>query len=176
MAQDFAPLLRTIWGDPDWRELSADAQWAYLLLLSHPDRNAAGLVPMRLRKLARLAADVDPQRLRGALKELDAASFVVMDEDTEEVCVRAFIRRGGVYRHIRMLRGALREVSEVESARIRSALGQELARLPRLAIPLTNARMAEEARAVQEQVDVLASMLCDAPPEGMAHPMVDGMS
>jgi hypothetical protein len=122
------------------------------------------------------------------MKELDETSFIVMDEETEEVLVRSYIRRATVYKHIRMLRNALREASEVESERLRSALGQELVRLPRLAIPANNERMAEEARAAQVILDELASILCDAPPDGpgdgagqddadgMGHGMADGIA
>jgi hypothetical protein len=188
MAQDFAPLLRSIWSDDDWRALTVDAQHLYLLLLSHPDRNSAGVLSLTRRKWSRLAADLHPDRLDSALNELDAASFIVMDDDTEELLVRAFIRRATVYKHIRMLRNALREASEVESERLRSALGQELVRLPRLAVPEHNERMATEARTTQQQLDELASVMCDAPPDGpgngagqddahgMGHGMADGIA
>jgi hypothetical protein len=188
MAQDFAPLLRSIWSDEDWRALSMDAQHVYLLLLSHPDRNSAGVLSLTLRKWTRLARDLSPDRLDAALTELDDAGFVVIDESTEEVLVRAFIRRATVYKHIRMMANALREASEVESDRLRSALGQELVRLPKLAIPSSNDRMAAEARKTQERLDELASMLCDAPPDGpgngagqddahgMGHGMADGIA
>jgi hypothetical protein len=184
MAQDFAPLLRSIWSDEDWRALTMDAQHVYLMLLSHPDRNSAGVLSMTLRKWTRLAADLSPDRLDAALAELDAAGFIVMDEETEEVLVRAFVRRATVYKHIRMMANALREISEVESERLKSALGQELMRLPRLAVPTTNTKMAEEAERTQQRLDDLASMLCDAPPDPpgqsvvhpMGHPMADPMA
>lgn len=180
MAQDFAPLLRSIWSDEDWRALTMDAQHIYLMLLSHPDRNSAGVLSMTLRKWTRLAADLSPDRLDVALAELDAAGFVVADEETEEVLVRAFVRRATVYKHIRMMANALREISEVESERLKSALGQELMRLPRLAVPTTNTKMAEEAERTQQRLDELASMLCDAPPDppgqSLAHPMGHGMA
>jgi hypothetical protein len=166
MAQDFAPLLRSIWSDDDWRALSMDAQHIYLMLLSHPDRNSAGVLSLTLRKWTRLAADLTPERLDKALAELDAAGFVVVDDSTEEVLVRAFIRRATVYKHIRMMANALREATEVESERLRSAIGQELVRLPKLAIPTTNTRMAEEAQRTQDRLNEVASMLCDAPPDG----------
>ena len=184
MAQDFAPLLRSIWSDDDWRALPVDAQHAYLMLLSHPDRNSAGVLSLTRRKWQRLAADLHPDRLDAALAELDAAGFIVIDDDTEELLVRAFIRRATVFKHIRMFANALREASEVESPRLRSALGQELVRLPKLAVPEHNERMANEARATQQRLDELASMLYDGPPDGpgqgaahgMGHGMPDGIA
>jgi hypothetical protein len=106
MAQDFAPLLRSIWSDDDWRALSMDAQHIYLMLLSHPDRNSAGVLSLTKKKWTRLAADMTPQRprLSAALDRAGLTTgFVVVDEETEEVLVRAFIRRATVYKHIRML-------------------------------------------------------------------------
>jgi hypothetical protein len=159
MASDFAPLLRSIWSDDDWRALTMDAQHVYLMLLSHPDRNSAGVLSLTKRKWQRLAADMVPGRLDAALVELDESGFIVMDDET----------------------------SEVESPRLRSALGQELVRLPKLAVPDHNERMATEARMAQVRLDELASMMCDAPPDppgnragqddahgmahGMAHPL-----
>lgn len=187
MASDFAPLFRSIWSDDDFRALSVDAQHAYLMLMSHPDRNSAGVLSLTAKKWTRLSADLSRERLMSAMKELDAAAFIVTDEDTEEVLVRAYIRRAKVYTHIRMLANALREASEVESDRLRSALGQELVRLPRLAVPSSNGRndrAVEEAHQVQARLDEVVSRLCDSPPEppghglahGMGHGMADGMA
>lgn len=172
MASDFAPILRSIWSDDDWRKLSVDAQHVYLLLLSHPDRNSAGVLPLTVRKWTRLSADLSSDRLRQALEELHQQSFVVVDENTEEVLVRAFIRRATVYKHIRMLANALREVSEVESDELRQALIQELSRLPRLAIP-DNAKMKSEALQAQQRVDAICAG--QTPPDRPGHGMGHGM-
>jgi hypothetical protein len=109
-----------------------------------------------------------------ALTELDDASFVVLDEESAEVLVRTFIRSSGNYKHVRLLRSALNQAERVESPRIRSALGQELARLPKVVVPAATGRndtAVEEARAEQEHLDEVVSMLNDAPPDpghGMA--------
>lgn len=168
MVQDFTPLFRSIWSDDDWRALSVDGQWTYAMLMSHPDRNYAGVLPVTKRRWVRLAAGMTMQRLDATLAELDSAGFIVLDEDTEEVLVRAYIRRTKVFTHIRMMANALRESTEVESERIRSALGQEFVRLPRLAVPARterNGRMVDEAVSIQQRLDEVASMLCDAPPD-----------
>jgi hypothetical protein len=178
MAQDFAPLFRSIWSDPDWRSLTVDAQHLYKLLMSHPDRNAAGVLPLLIRKWTRLARDLSVDRIEGALTELEQRNFVVVDDETDEVLVRSFIRRTKVYTHIRLLTNALREVSEVESLRIRTAACQELARLPRLAVP-ENPKMKAEAEAAQRRLDELVA---DWAPQGETpgprgvHPMADGMA
>jgi hypothetical protein len=77
----------------------------------------------------------------------------VVDIETAEVLVRTFIRNGENYKHVRLLRMALSQAERVESPRIRSALGQELAKLPKVVVPVAtgrNAKAVEEARATQE--------------------------
>ena len=180
MAQDFAPLFRSIWLDDDWRGLSMDAQHVYAMLMSHPNRNAAGVLPIAIKKWVRLARDLTVDRLEAALTELDGKGFIVLDDETDEVLVRSYIRRAKVYTHIRLLANALREVSEIESPRLRSVACQELARLPRLAVP-DNPKMRAEAEAAQVRLDELVSSC--PPPKGpgqgdvhpMGHPMADPM-
>lgn len=179
MAQDYVAMYRSRWADDDdWRALSMGAQWLYDLLVQHPDRNAAGLLPLTMKRWARAARGVTVADVRRSLEELDEAGFIVCDEDTEEVLVRSYIRVGKVYTHIRLFRNACNAIRAVESERIRSALGQELVRLPKLHVPEPNGRNGQnvaEAEEAQQWLDELASMLCDAPPDppgqGAAHPM-----
>lgn len=188
MSQDYVAMYRARWADDDdWRALSMPAQWLYDFLAQHPDRNEAGIVPFTVKRWARVARGLTVADLRRWLTELDDAGFLVADEDTEEVLVRSFIRVGKVYTHIRLFRNACTAIRAVESERIKSALGQELVRLPKLAIPAPrpgNERNVAEAVEAQQWLDELASMLCDAPPDPpgqtavhpMAHPMADGMA
>lgn len=188
MSQDYVAMYRARWAaDDDWRALSMPAQWLYDFLAQHPDRNEAGLVPYTIKRWARVAHGLTVDGLRQWLTELDDAGFVVADPDTEEVLVRSYIRVGKVYTHIRLFRNACTAIRAVESERIRSALGQELVRIPKLAVPVPNGRNDRniaEAVEAQQWLDELASMLCDAPPDPpgqdathpMAHPMADPMA
>jgi hypothetical protein len=177
MAQDFAPLFRSIWSDADFRALPVDAQHIYMMLMSHPDRNAAGVLPLMVRKWTRLARDLSVDRLEAALTELDGRGFIVLDDETDEVLVRSHIRRTKVYRHIRLLVNALREVTEVDSSRVRLVLLQELARLPRLSIP-ENPKMKAEAEAAQVRLDELVESMPSpkGPGHGVVHPMAHPMA
>lgn len=174
MAQKFAQIHLRIWVDDEWIVLSTEAQHLYLLLLSQEDRGLSGLVPLRARRWAKLSSNSSIESVMDSLAELDAASFLVVDVDTAEVLVRTFIRNHEVYKHVRMLKTALDQAERVESARIRSALGQELTRLPKIVVPAatsTNARAVSEALAEQTHLDEVVSMLNDAPPDpghGMA--------
>lgn len=174
MARQFAQLQLRIWVDEDWTDLSIEAQHLYSQLLSQEELGESGLIPLRPRRWAKLSRNGSVEKVNAALAELDAASFLVVDTETAEVLVRTLIRNGGIYKHVRMLKAALNQAERAESPRVRSAMGQELAKLPPVAVPEPNSRNAqaiEEAKAEQEHLDDVISMLNDAPPDpshGMA--------
>jgi hypothetical protein len=174
MARNFAQVQLRIWLDDEWLGLTVEAQHLYMLLLSQEDIGPSGLIPLRPRRWAKLAANGSVDNVMASLLELDEAAFLVVDTETAEVLIRTFIRNGENYKHVRLLRTALNQAERAESPRIRSALGQELAKLPKVVVPeLTpkNAKAVEEARIEQDHLDTVVSMLCDAPPDpghGMA--------
>lgn len=174
MTRQYAQIQLRIWIDDDWKALTMEAQHLYELLLSQEDMGPAGLIPLRPRRWANLSANGSVEKVMSALAELDGASFLVVDIETSEVLVRTFLRNGKGYRHIRFLRLALDQAACAESPRIRSALGQELAQLPKVEVPTAtgrNARAVEEAQAEQQHLDEVVSTLLDAPPDpghGMA--------
>lgn len=168
MARTFAQLQLRIWVDDEWASLSIEAQHLYLLLLSQEDCGASGLIPLRPRRWAKLSGNGSVEKINAALAELDDASFLVVDTETAEVLVRTFIRNGENYKHVRLLRTALNQAERAESPRIRSALGQELAKLPKVVVPEPtpkNAKAVEEAEMEQKHLDEVVSLLCDAPPD-----------
>jgi hypothetical protein len=132
MARDYGQIQHRIWADPDWRALEADAQLLYLLLLSQPSMNQAGVLPLQLRKWSGCVAGWTTATVDEALHELADARFVVLDEDTEEVLVRSFIRNDGSYKIPGVLKSALKFAAAVQSQAIRTALAAELGRLPAL--------------------------------------------
>lgn len=174
MARNFAQVQLRIWVDDDFLALTTEAQHLYMLLLSQEDIGPSGLIPLRPRRWAKLSANGSVDNVMASLDELDVASFLVVDIETAEVLVRTFIRNGENYKHVRLLRTALNQAERVESPRIRSALGQELAKLPKVTVPeptAKNAKAVEEAQVEQQHLDEVVSLLCDAPPDpghGMA--------
>jgi hypothetical protein len=177
MARTFAQFQLRIWVDEEWTGLTIEAQHLYKLLISQEDIGPSGLIPYRPRRWAKLSRNGSVEKVDAALDELDAASFVVLDRETAEVLVRTFIRGSENYKHVRLLRMALNQAERAESPRIRSALGQELAVLPKVVVPALNERnrrAVEEAEAEQQHLDDVVSMLNDAPPDP-GHGMADGM-
>lgn len=130
MARDHARILCRIWEDPDFRACSPEAQRVYFLLLSQPTLNHAGVIGMTMRRWARCCDKTEAGDLEGALAELEARRFVVIDDETEELLVRSFIRNDGVASQPNVLKTALKEAQAVASARLRAELAAELRRLP----------------------------------------------
>jgi len=92
MARSHARLAATIWSDPEWSTLTRSAQRAYLLLLSQPKLTLAGSLDLMPGRWANLAADDTPDAMRAALDELQAAGFIEIDTDTDELVIRTFAR------------------------------------------------------------------------------------
>lgn len=130
MARDHARILCRIWEDAEFRACSPEAQRLYFLLLSQPTLNHAGVIGLTLRRWARCCDKTEISDLEGALAELEAARFLAIDEDTEEVLIRSFIRNDGVAQQPNVLKTALLEAAAVASARLRAVLAGELRRLP----------------------------------------------
>lgn len=115
------------WADLDWRALSSGAQRLYMLILSQPTLTAAGCLPRQPRKWATLAADTTQADIEEKLDELTAARYVLVDDDTEEVLVRTFIRHDGWVSNPRRAKAVESAVARIESARLRGHSEAELA-------------------------------------------------
>ncbi|WNV82237.1 hypothetical protein [Umezawaea sp. Da 62-37] len=130
MARDHARIDIIIWDDPDWLDLSCEAQRLYLLLLSQKDLSYCGLLPMRLRRWASKCRNTTVDNITAALAELHNTRFVLADHDTEEVLVRSLVRNDGIWKQPNTLAGALRLAFDISSPILRAALAEELRRLP----------------------------------------------
>lgn len=96
MARDHARLLTSIWSDPDWRGLTGAEQRAYLMVLSDPNLTYCGTTAITVKRWAQQASDTPERLLRKAFDSLAAKRYLVFDWDTEEVLVRALMRRDKV--------------------------------------------------------------------------------
>lgn len=126
MARSYAPLLTSTWADPDFRALSAVAQRVYLLALSQPNMTYAGVVPYTSRRWARMANDTKPADVDQAIDELAAARFVILDDETEEIFIRSFVKHNGVLAQPQLRKAMQRAFREILSAAIRQAFLDEL--------------------------------------------------
>lgn len=131
MAREHGRVLSRIWRDPDFRALSAGAQRMYLLLLSQPTINNAGMLPLQIGKFAKGCDSTSEEDVRIALGELARANFAYFDEDSEEVFVRSYIRNDGVLKQPNIVKNALRCAAAIESEYLRAAMAIELRRIGR---------------------------------------------
>lgn len=129
MPRDHGRIYTSIWRDRDWIALPPMAQWLYEQFVSRAEINHAGVIPLNLRKWAKGAAGVTVADIDEWLATLAAARFVVVDEDTDEVLVRSFIRGDGIAKQPNILVSACRLARQVESPAIRAALAVELRRI-----------------------------------------------
>jgi len=130
MARNFGRILSRIWDDRDFLALDASSQRLYVFLCTQSNLNHAGLLPMTLRKWAKKATDLTPERVRRDLAVLDAARFVVIDEDSEEVLIRTYVRNDDVWKMPRVMGSMVSGALEIESHRLRRALLLEMDRIP----------------------------------------------
>lgn len=128
-SRGYAQIFTRIWSDDDFRTLSAAAQRHYFLLLSQPDINYAGVLPLTERRWARCCEETSRADVETSTAELDERRYVVVDVDTEELLVRSFVRNDELWKQPRMLTAALREALMTTSPLLRRALAEELKRV-----------------------------------------------
>lgn len=131
MARDHARILTAIWADDDFRDLLSPAQRLYMLLLTQRELSYVGCLDLRISRWAACAPDTTTEDTREALYLLEMARFVVVDYGTEEILVRSYFRVNEVWRQPNVAKLGLRQVGEIHSNRLRSALRSELLRLPK---------------------------------------------
>lgn len=128
MARNYGRVATSIWRDPDFLNLSSDARFTYVMLFSQPKISAVGVLEVTERRWMSALGFV-PTQLAYALYELSEHAYVVVDESTEELFVRSFVRSdGGANNDLRQK--AIRAAAlSVVSDQIRASIALELDRL-----------------------------------------------
>ena len=128
MAREFAQIKLSIWSDNDWRDLSPDARYLYMTLLTSPTLTYCGTADWRPARIGGLNGQ-SLRTISEAGAELAEALYLVIDEATEEVLVRSFIRNDGLMKQPRMAVSMVTAHSGVSSQPIRGVVIHELRRL-----------------------------------------------
>ncbi|SPM40516.1 hypothetical protein MNAB215_2717 [Mycobacterium numidiamassiliense] len=153
MAEESNPFLRLwrkIWNDQDFIALDPDSKLAYILLLGQPDITVSGVMTLAVGRWSTRAGMVK-DRMWAALRNLDAAKFIVLDEDTEELLIRTRLRNDiFVGASWQTQKGALNFALKAISPRIREVLAEEIDRCR----PLMNT-----AKNIPEHADVIVKQL-----------------
>ncbi|WP_053619662.1 hypothetical protein [Nocardiopsis sp. NRRL B-16309] len=165
MARNFAQFQSRTWTDDHFKSnLTADSQWLYFALLSQPNLNGAGVLPLQDRRWKKLAKDMTADRIEGALDELCAHWYVLVDEETEEVLIRTFIRNDGLWKQPNVLKSALGHAKNTMSATLRAVIWHELQRLPLDELP------DDRAKRTGTLIETLRGTLPGTLPEGFMEP------
>lgn len=129
MSGAFAKTHRTIWRDPDFRDLTIWAQWLYWHLFSSPRLTWCGVLDWKPRAILKATQSLTQDALEGALHELRESHFIVLDDDTEELIVRSFVRSDAVHKQPKLMSALSTAFAGIESDLIAGVLSWELQRL-----------------------------------------------
>lgn len=129
MANAAGMLKESIWRDKEFRALPRTAQATYAQLISQKDLDRAGIQPLQATKWAKGCDETTPEDISADLKTLEQHRFVFVDEDSDELFVRSYMRHCDVARYPNILKNALRCAQLVASEKIRFELAKELRRL-----------------------------------------------
>lgn len=129
MAREYGVIYHDIWGDSDFRALSTRAQLLYLQLLTSPTLNYAGVADWRPKRIAPLASDLTVRSVERAAGELARGLFVVIDEDTEEVLIRSFLKHDGLLKKPNVTKAMLKAFNATSSDVLRGVVVHELGKL-----------------------------------------------
>ena len=157
---DYCKVFARIWNDPDFITLDSDPQRVYLMLLSYPTRDNAGVLPLTLRRWAAATNDITVERLTAALNALQEARFIVVDWSTEEVLIRSMARNDETYRQPKLWLNAMKSARQIQSPLLRWVLSGELSRLPE------HKGMESTDAAVKDLLDGLPKGYREGYPEG----------
>ena len=123
--RQYARIQLAIWNG-EFAALPTDEQLVYLMLISSPDMSYAGVLPLLPKRLAAQSTDLTERRVRMALKGLAAKAYVILDEDTDEICVRTYVRHDGVLKQPNVIRALNKAYSKVHSERIKRVIRGEM--------------------------------------------------
>lgn len=122
-----------LWDDEAFIRLDRCSQWLYLMLLTSPDMDSAGVQPLMLRRWARRCADVVAEELLGPLRTLSSSGYVCSDEETEEVFVSGYYASERIALQPRRVIGVIDALNRTASDAIKAFASAELADLVKAA-------------------------------------------
>lgn len=165
MARSHARIATSIWADADFARLRETEQRAYLLALSQPGVSYAGVVSFTLRRWEGLASDSTTTRLRKAFLALQERLYVLIDEQTEEMLLRTFLRYDGIMGNPNVAKASVAAYKSIHSPVIRGAWLAELRRM--------NVEPKQDEKWAKGWAAGLQDLLTDPLPYGFPNPLLD---
>lgn len=129
MARDHARIKTSIWDDDDFLALRVAEQHAYFMLGSNLGLSRCGVITYIPARFEHLASDLTAAKLRKSVEGLRDSRFAVIDDRTQEILIRSYVRHDGVLDRLNMGKATGTAFEAVVSDKLRAAIGAELARL-----------------------------------------------
>ena len=98
-----------------FRALPSAAQHLYISIWTSAGLSYAGVADWRPARLAKVAADLSPAKVIEAGLILHHGLYIVVDEETEEVLIRTFIRNDGLMDQPNVAAAMVRDYGKVAS-------------------------------------------------------------
>lgn len=129
MARMFAQVRLAIWSDDDFRAVPPNEQHLYFVLMTSPSLSHCGVADWRPPRIASLAGGWTPEQVIAAASGLMDKLYVLVDQSTEEVLVRSFIRHDEIMKQPKMAAAMSSAHAAAASAALRGVVVHELNRL-----------------------------------------------
>lgn len=127
--RNYGRVKTSIWADDDFRKLTDPAQALYLRLLSSPTMTLVGVCDWRPKRLALLTCGMTSDQVEEAGSELEDHEYVLIDDESEEILVRTFVKHEAVVHNPKTAAGAAGAFTQVSSKGLRSAVTRELLKI-----------------------------------------------
>lgn len=120
--RSYAKVYVSIWGDEEFKALSLQAQALYFRLLTDPKLSMCGVCDWRPNRLAMSSHGSTAKTVRTAGEELEAARFILIDEDSEEVLIRTFVKHDGVLKSPNLTKAMVTDWTAIASGKLQRAV------------------------------------------------------
>lgn len=129
MAREHAQIKLALWDDDDFLDLTPAEQHLYKVLLTSRSLSYCGVADWRPNRIAGKARTWTAEAVRAAADGLVANLFILVDEGTEEVLIRSWIRHDGLMKQPQLATAMATAYSKVSSRALRGVIVHELRRL-----------------------------------------------
>lgn len=127
MAREKASINLEIWGDADFRDLTAPAQFLWHKMMGYK-LDYCGVGNFHPGRLAALTREQTPDEVMIAAQELSEKYWIVVDQSTDEFMVRGYLRHDGVLKQPRLAVSAALAYAAIASNKIRAVVVFEIQR------------------------------------------------
>jgi len=119
-------LKASIWLDDDFTSLAVIAQWLYVLIISQPGLTLCGVVQPSFKRWATFAPEITAEDIQKAALILQERGFIDVDDETDELLVRSFVRHGVALESTNAIVGMSRAFETIHSKVLRKVVIEEL--------------------------------------------------